>query len=80
STYYLSNVTYNSGIGTASTVYNEERANPVECGASVTFNSHNNSCNIWNGNKASWTGKIALLYPSDFGYASSSSNWNTNIS
>lgn len=80
STYYLSNVTGNSGIGTASTVYNEERATAVECGASVTSYSHNNSCNIWNGNQSTWTGKIALLYPSDFGYASSSSNWSTNIS
>ena len=73
-TYYLSNV-YNGSWGTASTVYNEERATPVECASSVTSNSHNNSCNVWNGNSATWEGKIALPYPSDFGYAASSSYW-----
>ncbi|MBR3661209.1 MAG: hypothetical protein IKN63_04870 [Bacilli bacterium] len=82
SNYYLRNVTtFGSGtIGTASTVYNEERATPVMCESDVISYSHNSSCNIWNGNQTSWTGKVALLYPSDFGYASSSSNWNKQIS
>ena len=78
-TYYLGNIlSYN--FGTAKDAYLTERATPVECPSSVIINSHSNSCNIWNGNKATWTGKVALLYPSDFGYASSSSKWSTNSS
>ena len=34
------------------------------------------SGNLWSGNPGTWTGKIGLLYPSDFGYATDSTVWN----
>ena len=77
-TYYLSNVN-TSSWGTASSVYNDERATAVECASSVTSNSQSNSCNVWSGNSATWDGKIALPYPSDFGYAANSSYYGTSI-
>ncbi len=77
-TYYLNNVNTDS-LGTASSVYNDERAAAVECASSVTGNSHSNSCNVWNGNSATWDGKIALPYPSDFGYAANSSYYGTSV-
>ncbi len=73
-TYYLRNVNISS-YGTASQTYDLERAIVQECAASITSNSQNNSCNVWNGNSSEWEGKIALPYPSDFGYAASSSYW-----
>jgi len=78
-TYYLGNVSISEEVvdGTAKEVYEQERGN-VECAANITNNSHNSNCNIWNGNSATWTGKIGLLYPSDYGYASSSDKWTTN--
>ena len=79
--YYLGNVSINSDsnyndyvAGTAKEVYTQERGTTV-CDSSITSNSHKNNCNIWNGNQATWNGKISLLYPSDFGYASNTSNW-----
>ena len=48
------------------------------CDSSVTSWSQNSSCNIWYGNQATWNGKIALLYPSDFGYASDVANWSND--
>ena len=36
--------------------------------------------NIWSGNKSKWNGKVALMYPSDYGYSASSSYWSeTNL-
>ena len=80
--YYLGNVTIDTDdtynvYGTNKEIYLQERAS-TECGEDVYSNSHKNSCNIWNGNQASWSGKIALLYPSDFVYATSSTNWSQN--
>ena len=75
--YNLGNVSINSDgfiTGIAKEVYTQERGTTV-CDSSITSNSHENNCNIWNGNQASWNGKIVLLYPSDFGYASNTSNW-----
>ena len=83
-TYYLGNVSISEDSnnwwvvdGTAKEVFEQERGS-VECAASVTSNSQSSNCNIWNGNSATWTGKIGLLYPSDYGYASSSDKWSTN--
>ena len=39
------------------------------------YTNERNSSNIHSGNKASWSGKIALLYPSDFAYSRSSNYW-----
>ena len=75
--YYLGNVTTDSSgflSGTNAEVYTQERGSVV-CDSSVTSWSQNSSCNIWYGNQATWNGKIALLYPSDFGYASDVANW-----
>ena len=83
--YYLGNVTikvnsdrYYVITGTNKEVYTQERGTTV-CDSSITSDSHNSDCNIWNGNQVSWNGKIALLYPSDFGYASNTSNWSKDF-
>ena len=80
--YNLGNVSINRDgfiTGIAKEVYTQERGTTV-CDSSITSNSHSNNCNIWNGNQASWNGKIALLYPSDYGYASNTSNWSKDLS
>ena len=51
--YYLGAVSYNSGFGTTEKIYGEERGTTV-CGA----------CNS-DTTKLTWTGKVALMYPSD---------------
>jgi len=78
-TYYLGNYGWN--VDTAISSYTSERGSTV-CSSSVTSNTHNNNCNIWYGNKATWSKStnsnangIALLYPSDYGYSASSSYW-----
>ena len=79
--YNLGNVSINRDgfiTGIAKEVYTQERGTTV-CDSSITSNSHSNNCNIWNGNQASWNGKIALLYPSDYGYASNTSNWSKDF-
>ena len=78
--YYLGNVTTDSSgflSGTNAEVYTQERGSEI-CDSSVTSWSQNSSCNIWYGNQATWNGKIALLYPSDFGYASDVANWSND--
>ena len=81
-TYYLGNVSINNSTymadGTAKQIYEQERGN-IECDGNVTEWSQNASCNIWNGNSATWSGKVGLLYPSDYAYASSSSHWTSNL-
>ena len=74
--YYLGNVNTDNGpiTGITKEIYTQERGTTV-CDSSITRSSYGNNCNIWNGNQASWNGKIALLYPSDYGYASNTSNW-----
>ena len=77
--YNLGNITIDTNdtwfiLGTNKEVYEQERGTTV-CDSSIKSNSHKNNCNIWDGNQATWNGKIALLYPSDFGYASNTSNW-----
>ena len=78
-TYHLGNVSINSSSymidGNASSVYNQERGTTI-CDVSV---SQNSNCNIWYGSQASWTGKIGLLYPSDYGYSANPSYWNSNM-
>ena len=81
--YYLGNITIDTDdtyyiLGTNKEVYNQERGSMV-CDSSITSNTHRNNCNIWSGNQATWNGKIALLYPSDFGYASNTSNWSKDF-
>ena len=59
-TYYLGNVVYDNV--TPSQAYNQER--------------DTSSSNIWSGNASTWTGKIGLMYPSDYGYATDPVVWN----
>ena len=73
-TYHLGNV-YVEG-DTAISAYTDERGTTI-CASSVTSNSHNSNCNIWNGNQATWTGKVGLLYPSDYGYSATNTYWST---
>ena len=75
-TYNLGNVVYNTD--TAISAYTSERGT-VECGSSVTSNTHNNNCNIWYGNQVSWNGYVGLLYPSDHGYSASNTYWTTKL-
>jgi len=75
-TYYLGNVGVYTTPEQDTTIsaYNNERGSIV-CSSNITENTHTNNCNIWYGNKATWSGKVALLYPSDYGYSSNSSCW-----
>ena len=77
-TYYLGNFTttyVNSDGVTAIESYEDERESVV-CDSTITDNTSGHNCNIWYGNASTWLGKIGLLYPSDYGYASSSEYWN----
>ena len=74
-TYHLGNVDY---VKTTKEIYDEERGE-IECNSSIQTESHNNNCNIWYGNKATWNGAISLLYMSDYGYAADSSYWDTSL-
>jgi len=84
-TYYLGNVTSYDDTADDTTIssYTSERGSTV-CSSSVTEDSQNNNCNIWYGNKATWSKStnsnangIALLYPSDYGYSADSSYWSS---
>ena len=43
------------------------------------YENERNKTNILSGNQATWNGKIALLYPSDLGYARIPSGWSDAI-
>ena len=75
-TYYLGNVTNynNSADDTVISSYIRERGSTI-CDKNLTLQTQNNNCNVWYGNKAIWSGKVALLYPSDYGYSASSTYW-----
>ena len=69
-TYYLGNV---------ATGENSDGWFSIQGTASEVYNQEKSS-DIWYGNQVSWTGKIGLLYPSDYGYASNTNNWNSDMS
>ena len=46
---------------------------------SAKFGIGENNCNVWPGNKATWKGKVGLLYMSDYGYSMADSEWNKSI-
>ena len=54
--WYLGNVVWTSNDGNGNT---------------KEIYTQERSTNIWNGNKQTWDGKVALIYPSDYMYASS---------
>ncbi len=66
--YYLGNIVF--GKDTAVSAYTNERG-------STTCSSSCNGGDVWKGNQAAWNGNIALMYPSDYGYTASSSNWSS---
>jgi len=59
--------------GTASEFYNLEQTSELtgkECSATNSDESENTNCNDTVERKTEWEGKIGLIYPSDWGYAS----------
>ena len=66
----LGNIVYSTD--TPATAYEHEKGS-VACSSSCSGGD------IWSGNSATWTGKIALMYPSDYGFSTDSSNWNSNM-
>ncbi len=89
--YYLGTVTSLTSssmvLDTPKEAYANERA-VSECadgngpstntGSDLTF-SETPNCRVWAGNKAIWEGKVALMYPSDYGFSTESSNWETQL-
>ncbi len=65
-TYYLGNLTYNSTYDVSNTV-------------NLSYKQERNKYSVTDGNQTTWTGKIALMYPSDYGYTADSSYWETII-
>ncbi len=83
-TWYLGSVAAYSGGDTTILAYEHERA-IEECSENKGPSTNNNqskvegnsTCRVWTNNAAYWEGEIGLMYPSDYGYASDSSNWST---
>ena len=75
--YYLGMI--DSGISgdNARSAYTHERA--VESCNNNIGSTITTGCRVWSGNKATWMGYIALLYPSDYGFSVNSSYWKTNL-
>ena len=81
--HYLNDIYYNSfatehknmvesvtySLGNSPTI-----TTPIE-----TYNAERDITAIHSGSEATWTGKIGLMYPSDYGYATNSDKWNTTI-
>ncbi len=86
--YYLGNVKYSSAYidDTSISAYANERA-VTGCANNkgpATNNSrtnveNNKNCLVYANNAATWIGKIALMYPSDYGFSADSQYWNTNL-
>ena len=52
---------------------------PIENkGENLKFENPQN-CRVWSNNFATWSGNIALLYSSDYGYSANSKYWNTKL-
>lgn len=71
---------------TVNEAYKNERAvTGCEGGIGPASNSNretlqnNTTCRVWANNQATWAGRIALLYPSDYGYSADSKYWNTKL-
>ncbi len=81
--YYLGTTTYEGSptyeiIDTPKEAYINER--DVESCVENTGKSETESgCKVWSGNQATWEGKVALLYPSDYGFSASSEYWETKL-
>ncbi len=69
-------------IDTPIEAYYHERLNTL-CDENLEYDSYNEesgNCSIWYGNKSNWNGKVALLYPSDYGYSTAHSEWTKEFS
>ncbi len=87
--YYLGTLTYNTDVyimDTPKEAYQYERAikGCIDGKGPSTNNSStavekNSNCRVWANNAATWTGKIGLLYPSDYGLAISNRYWNIKM-
>ncbi len=85
--WYLGTVTYLSSHGINDTTveaYKYERAitgcsgnKGPSANSSQSAVESNSTCRVWANNAAYWEGEIGLMYPSDYGFASDSSNWST---
>ena len=78
--HYLGTMTYTED--NPKTSYQRER--DVESCAGEKGTSSNTSaeaiassigCQVWAGNDATWTGKVSLMYPSDYGLSAIDTNW-----
>lgn len=86
--HYLGTVHTNSSSNdTPKTAYNHERdvENCIDNkglsnnNSTSAMESENSGCHIWSGNDATWTGKVALMYPSDYGLSASESYWSVPL-
>ena len=46
---------------------------------SDTIIKNNDGCHVWANNDATWTGKVSLMYPSDYGFTVSNDKWSTSL-
>ncbi len=81
---YLGTVTYTNNFGVTDTTkqaYKYERATDCSDGKGKISNyngfTDTEACRVWNGNSATWTGKIGLMYPSDYGFSASETYWDS---
>ncbi len=88
SIYYLGNMTYYSKEynGGSEQIYgikeNTIEAYENERNTKTCSSKEKNGClggYVWLNNKDTWTGKIALMYPSDIGFSSDSNYWNVSL-
>ncbi len=81
--YYLGTVTAETnGLAYINDTPKEAYANErdvEECVENTGESYDKSGCKVWSGNKATWTGKIGLMYPSDYGFSASSGDWDKSM-
>ncbi len=87
--YYLGSLTSASNVyidDTPAQAYKYERAvsgcidnKGLEKNTSKDNIISSETCRVWANKAASWTGKIGLMYPSDYGFSADSQYWNTKL-
>ncbi len=80
--HYLGTVhTFSTPYDTPKQAYAHER-DVESCdgkGSSSDPKEESSGCHVWAGNDATWSGKVSLMYPSDYGFSASESNWTTSL-
>ncbi len=71
--YYLGNFNYNTDTSALS--YEHERES-ASCSMVEEEYEECSGGDIWSGNQANWSGSVALMYPSDYGFSADSTYWN----